>query len=249
MSAADGADDFAPLVAGAAALGLTLSADALARFVAYRALLLAWNTRINLTAIVEPTQMVTHHFLDSLCCVAALPAAARNVGTALLDVGSGAGFPGVPLAIAFPTWHITLVEATAKKVRFLEAIIATVGLRNVRAVAERAETFARRPEQRGAYDVVVARAVAALPTLLEYCCPFARIGGHVVLPKKGDLAAEIAAGHRAAPLLGARVLDPIAITVPPLDDGRVLLLARQDRSCPPGYPRAQGAPAKRPLGR
>ncbi len=252
--------DLAPLVAGAAALGLTLDATQLARFRDYRTLLLEWNARVNLTAITDPVQVVTRHFLDSLTCVAALPDSLRTGHTTVLDVGSGAGFPGLPLAIAFPAWRVTLLEATGKKVRFLEAAIAELRLLNVRALAGRAEEVARQPGQRGAYDLVVARAVATLPTLLEYCCPYARAGGsglaagpppsagRVVLPKKGDLSAEIAAGQRAAGLLGARLLDPIPVTIPPLDDGRVLLVARQARPCPPQYPRGQGLPAKRPLG-
>jgi 16S rRNA (guanine527-N7)-methyltransferase len=240
--------DFAPLVAGARALGVALDATQVERFVRYRALLLEWNARVNLTAVTDPAQVVTRHFLDSLACVAALPAALRAGDPSVLDVGSGAGFPGLPLAIAFPGWRVTLLEATGKKVRFLEAAIAALGVLNVWAVAGRAEEVGRQPRQRGAYDLVLARAVAALPTLLEYCCPFARVGGHIVLPKKGDLVAEIAAGQRAALLLGARLLDPVPVTIPPLDDGRLLIVARQERACPAQYPRGQGAPAKRPLG-
>jgi 16S rRNA (guanine527-N7)-methyltransferase len=166
----------------------------------------------------------------------------------VLDVGSGAGFPGLALAIAFPAWRVTLLEATGKKVRFLETVLAELSLTNAQALTGRAEDIARRPEHRGAYGVVTARAVAAMPTLLEYCAPFARAGGQLIMPKKGDLTAELAAGGRAAPLLGACLLDSLPVTVPPLDDGRVLVMARQERPCPPQYPRAAGAPVKRPLG-
>ncbi|MBF6591493.1 MAG: 16S rRNA (guanine(527)-N(7))-methyltransferase RsmG [Ktedonobacterales bacterium] len=236
------------MIAGATALGVPLTAQQLDRFARYRELLLAWNAHVNLTAITAPAEVVTRHFLDSLTCAAALPAAVREGGTALLDVGSGAGFPGLPLAIVFPNWHVTLLEATGKKVDFLAAVITALGLLNARALAGRAEEVAQRPGQRGAYDLVTARAVAALPTLLEYCCPFVGVGGRIVAPKKGDLATELASGARAAAMLGARLLDPVPVTLLSLDDGRVLLLARQERPCPPQYPRPQGAPTKRPLG-
>lgn len=240
--------DFAPLLAGAAALGVALDAQAVARFERYRALLLEWNTRINLTAITTPAEVVTRHFLDSLTVLASLPSSVREGGTVALDVGTGAGFPGLPLAIVCPAWRITLLEATNKKVRFLDTVIGELGLLNTHTIAGRAEDIGRQPSQRGRYDLVTARAVAALPTLLEYCCPFTRVGGRVVLPKKGDVAEEVVIGERAAVALGARLLAPIMVAVPPLNDGRVLLVARQDKPCPPQYPRAQGAPSKHPLG-
>lgn len=241
-------DDLRPLAEGAAALGVSLDAGQLACFARYRELLLDWNTRINLTAITDPAEIITRHFLDSLTCVLAFPPEARAVPRTLLDVGAGAGFPGLPLAIALPSWRVTLLEATAKKVRFLEAVIAALALPNATTLTGRAEELARRPEHRAAFDAVAARAVAALPTLLEYCCPFARAGGTIVMPKKGELAAELAAGAKAAPLLGAQLLPPVPIPLAALADGRVLVVARQERPCPPQYPRPAGASTKRPLG-
>ena len=237
------------LVEGAAALGLALDAAQVERFARYRALLLDWNSRINLTAITDPEEVVTRHFLDSLTCAPLLPSITPSRTTPrLVDVGTGAGFPGLPLAIALPSWDVTLLEATGKKVRFLETVIADLGLTNAHALAGRAEELAHRPELRSRCDAVTARAVAALPTLLEYSAPFARPGGTLIFPKKGDLAGEIAAGQRAAPLLGARLLAPVPVTLPPLADGRVLLVARQERPCPPQYARPAGAPVERPLG-
>lgn len=247
MSASDGGD-LAPLAVGAAALGLALDDGQLARYARYRALLLEWNAHINLTAITDPAAIATRHFLDSLTCLLALPAEWRGQAINLLDVGAGAGFPGLALAIALPSWRVTLLEATGKKVRFLEAVIADLGLPNATALTGRAEELAHQPAYRGRFDMVTARALAALPTLLEYCAPFARVGGYIVAPKKGELADEIARGGRAAPALGARLLDPVTVTLPALADGRVLLAAQQVRPCPPQYPRPAGAPAKRPLG-
>lgn len=242
-------DDLTPLAKGAAALGIVLEDGQLVAFARLRDLLLEWNTRFNLTAITAPEEIATRHFLDSLTCALAVPEERRAASLRVLDVGSGAGFPALPLAIAFPHWRVTSLEATGKKVRFQEAACAELGLRNVRPLAGRAEEVAHQSAQRAHYDLVTARAVSALPTLLEYCCPFAHAGGICVLPKKGDLAEELAAGSRAAPLLGACLLTPILVTVPPLDDGRVLLVAQQEHTCPSQYPRPAGAPAKRPLGR
>jgi 16S rRNA (guanine527-N7)-methyltransferase len=232
---------------GAAKLGIPLDDAQLDAFARYCELLLDWNTRINLTAITEPVEVAARHFLDSLTVAQAIPDALRQDAPHILDVGAGAGFPGLPLAIAFPQWNVTLLEATGKKVRFMETVIAALALTNARAVQGRAEELARQPAYRGHFDIVTARAVAALPTLIEYCAPFARIGGLVVMPKKGDLADEIAAGSRAAKHLGARLLDAVEVTVPPLVDGRVLLVAVQEKPCPPRYPRPAGAPSKHPL--
>ena len=234
--------------AGAARAGVILDDALLARLAALSALLLDWNTRVNLTAITEPAAVATLHFLDALTCALALRPDERARPLKLLDVGSGAGFPGLPLAIAFPHWRVTLLEATGKKTAFQQQAIATLGLSNVRALHGRAEEQAHQAGLRGRFDVVTARALAALPALLEYCLPFARPGGLVIAPKKGDLAEERAAGARAARELGGRLLPPVVVDIPPLDDGRVLLVARAVRVCPAEYPRAGGAPLKRPLG-
>ncbi len=236
------------LARGAVALGIALDQRQLDQFARLRALLLEWNERINLTAITDPAEVVSRHFLDSLTCALAVPQGRHNALLALLDVGSGAGFPGLALAIAFPHWRVVSLDATRKKTRFQEAVVEALKLRNVRVIAGRAEEMGRAAAWRAHFDIVTARALSALPTLLEYCAPFARVGGYVVAPKKGDLADEIAAGERAAEMLGARLLPPIPVAVPPLDDGRVLLVARQVRPCPTQYPRAAGAPVKQPLG-
>jgi 16S rRNA (guanine527-N7)-methyltransferase len=241
-------DDLAPLASGAAALGVALGAEQLAAFAAYRALLLEWNARFNLTAITDPREIVTRHFLDSLTVALGVPRARWTSAPRVLDVGSGAGFPGLALAIAFPRWHVTALEATGKKVTFLRHVVATLGLARVRVLAGRAEALAHAPAERGRYDVVTARALAALPTLLEYCQPFARVGGVVIAPKKGDLAAELEAGRRAAAILGGHLVPPLPVTLPELEGDRVLVVVMQERPCPAPYPRPAGVPRKQPLG-
>jgi 16S rRNA (guanine527-N7)-methyltransferase len=248
MSAEPWSELLAALVADAAALGLPLRSAQADQFARFGALLLDENTHVNLTAITDPAEVVTRHFLDSLTCVLGVPERERGTSLRLLDIGSGAGFPGLALAIARPHWRVTTLEATGKKVRFQQSVVGRLGLDNAEVLAGRAEELAHSPEHRGRYDVVTARALAALPSLLEYCTPFARTGGRVIAPKKGDLADELDSGARAAHILGAHLLAPIPITAPPLDDGRVLIVAEQRQPCPPAYPRAAGAPVKRPLG-
>jgi 16S rRNA (guanine527-N7)-methyltransferase len=242
------ADNLSVLRAGAAAMGIPLDDGQIERFALLRALLLEWNARINLTAITDPAEIETRHFLDSLTCALPIPPHLWKIPQRALDIGSGAGFPALPLAIAFPQWQVTSLDATGKKVRFQQEAVAALGLENVRPVHGRAEELIRQPGERSRYQFVTARAVAALPTLLEYCCPFTYTSCRIVLPKKGDLTEELAAGERAAAALGALLHDPIPVTIPPLDDGRVLVVADQMRRCPPQYPRPAGAPTKHPLG-
>src|SRR5712692_1445892 len=164
------------------------------QFLRYRQELLDWNTRFNLTAITDPEEILIKHFLDSL----SLQMAYDRPGARLLDIGAGAGFPGLPLKIVRPQWHVTLLEATGKKVTFLQHVIETLQLKNVVAVHGRAEELAHKAEYRASFDVVTARAVASLPTLLEYAAPFCRVGGRIIFPKKGKLTEEQALGKRAA---------------------------------------------------
>jgi 16S rRNA (guanine527-N7)-methyltransferase len=272
------------LLAQAPEIPVRLSATQLAAFARYADELLSWNERMNLTAITDPDDIATRHFLDSLALLLALPdrpggagvSPARNgatngqgrlahaqlrhkahqdrdggreaPGMRLLDVGAGAGFPGVPLAIVRPEWAVTLLEATQKKVHFLEHLVATLDLRNVRIVTGRAEEVAHERRHRGRYDAVVARGLAALPVLLEYCTPFCRPGGLVVAPKKGDIAAEVAQGRRAAAALGAVIREVRPVALPGLMDDRALVVAEQRQRAPAIYPRAAGAPRTRPLG-
>src|SRR5215470_5725118 len=173
-------------------LGLELNEQELEQFLRYREELLEWNTRINLTAITDPEEVLLKHFLDSLSLLLVYDRPAAR----LLDIGAGAGFPGLPLKIARPPWHIVLLEATGKKVTFMRHVIETLQLENVVAVHGRAEELAHDAGYRASFDVVTARAVASLPTLLEYAAPFCRVGGQIILPRKGDLTEEVAQGKR-----------------------------------------------------
>jgi 16S rRNA (guanine527-N7)-methyltransferase len=166
-----------------------------------------------------------------------------------IDVGSGGGLPGIPLAVAFPALQVTLLESVGKKAAFLREVVAELGLHNVTVLAGRAEEAARDPNERDAYDLVVARALAPLPVALELCLPFARPGGVVVLPRGSDLAGQLADGEAAAEQLAARLRPPIPLDDPELPPGRSLVVADKLGPTPDRYPRRPGMAAKRPLTR
>lgn len=215
----------------------------LTQFQHYRQELLDWNTRVNLTAITNPEEVLSKHFLDSLSLLQAYD----RPQTRLLDIGSGAGFPGLALKIVRPAWQVVLIEATGKKVAFLRHMIEVLELSGVTAIQARAEELAHKREYRAAFDLVTARAVAVLPVLLEYAAPFCRAGGISVLYKKGDLAEELLQGQRAARQLGVSPPVDQLVKIPGLADDRRLLVWRQHSLCPPQYPRSHAAMVKRPL--
>ena len=236
----------APLRDLAAAAGIDLDPTALARFDAYRDLLLDWNARLNLTAITDPAEIDRRLFLDALLLLPAVDAVAAGGDRPkrLADVGSGAGFPGLALKVARPDLALTLIEATGKKVAFLEACLDELELEDAVAIHARAEEIGHDPSHRGRYDLATARAVAALPALLELCVPLLRPGGRALFPKGLDLATEIEAGRRAAPLVGARL---VASDVLP-GGQTTLIVAEKTDPTPARFPRRPGLPARDPLG-
>src|SRR5579875_2879369 len=229
--------------AGLRKLDLDLSEQPIEQLLRYREELLEWNTRINLPAITEPEEVLIKHCLDSLSLLSVYD----SPDARLLDIGAGAGFPGLVLKIVRPRWRVTLLEATGKKVMFMQHMIEMLQLEDVVAVHGRAEELGHRTGYRAAFDVVTARAVAALPALLEYAAPFCRVGGRIILPKKGDIAQELAQGKRAAALVGAALETDAPVNLPGLDDGRRLLVWRQAKPCPARFPRGSAAMAKQPL--
>jgi 16S rRNA (guanine527-N7)-methyltransferase len=243
------APDLTPLTVGAAKLDIRLSPNQCSQFAAFMGLLIDWNERINLTSITEPREIQIRHFLDSLTVVDALAPGVRagEQPATLLDVGAGAGFPGIPLAIVLPRVAVALLEATQKKCRFLEYVVHDLGLPNVDVHCGRAEELGHRDDLREAFDVVVARAVAPLATLAELCLPFARVGGRFIAQKTRGIDAEIRAAQRAIPLLGGQMVRPIDIVLPIADEPRLLVVIEKVRPTPAPYPRRPGVPAKSPL--
>ena len=234
------------LIAGAAALGTDLSPDQVAQFELYRDELLAWNRTMNLTAITDREEVATKLFLDSLTVFLALPQG-LTPATRLVDVGSGAGFPGIPLKIVRPDVPLTLVEATRKKARFLEHLVERLELSGVQIVAARAEDAAHVAEHREAYQVVTARALARLPIAVELTVPFCAIGGVVVISAKGDFGPDVERATGAVERLGGHIRECTPVTVPWLDDGRALVIIDKLSPSPEAFPRRAGMPAKRPL--
>jgi 16S rRNA (guanine527-N7)-methyltransferase len=236
---------------GLRALALTLTPEGRRAIDVHVRLLLAWNAAINLTSITDPEAVATRHVLDSLAAVPLLApigtphgrAGMEPQGLAILDLGSGGGFPGLPLAAAIPDSRVVLVDATAKKARFLEAAAAASGL------ADRVAVEARRAEElrgRGSWDVVTARAVGSLADLVELALPLLRIGGRLLAWKRGDLAEESLAGGRAAAVLGGT--DPVVhrIDAVPALAGHAIVLVTKARPTPDGYPRDPGRRARAP---
>jgi 16S rRNA (guanine527-N7)-methyltransferase len=237
------------LGAGAVALGLALSPEQEALFARFQAELLDWNQRMNLTAITEPEEICVRHFLDSLSAAAAFPKALQEgqVGARLIDVGAGAGLPGIPLAIAFPRLTVVLLEATQKKCRFLDHVLQTLPLPNATVLCGRAEEIGQRVGDRAAFDLAIARGVAPLATLVELCLPLLRIGGRLIAPKKLGIEHEVAVAQTAIRTLGGRLAMPVRVQVPGLDEARQLIIVEKVRPTPAAYPRRPGLPAKLPL--
>jgi len=237
------------LVAGAQALGLHLDAEQVVAFQAYSEELVAWNQKFNLTAITDDEGVQIRHFLDSLS-VLAVPGVHEIVtqpGARAIDVGSGAGFPGIPLKLVCPGLRLTLLEATGKKVSFLEHLVAHLGLADVTAIKARAEELAHDPAHRERYDLVTARAVADVAVLAEYTLPFCRTGGLVVAHKgpAGEMEARAAAG--AIKTLGGALRDVLQVALPGLPEGHTLVVVDKVGPTPRAYPRRPGVPAQRPL--
>lgn len=232
------------LQAGLERLGVAADGVTLDRLARYHALLTEWNARIDLTAVLDPEEMVDRHYLDSAAPLALglIPQGAR-----VIDVGTGAGLPGIPLCILRPDLRVTLLDAQRKRVTFLQAAIEALDL-PAQAVHMRAEDAARDEARRETYDVAVSRAVAATPTLLELTLPFVRVGGRAIAWKGPGLQAELEQARRAAHLLGGALEGVLDAPVPGRDWQHVLLVCAKRQKTARQYPRRAGLPGKNPLG-
>ncbi len=225
-------------------MGLKFGPQQLGSFDWYASELVEWDRRFNLTAITDSQGIEVKHFLDSLTCLQAMgPGPTGRV----IDVGTGAGFPGIPLKIACPRLELTLVESIGKKVEFCRHVVRSLGLERVEIVHDRVERVGHQSEHRGVYDWALARAVASMPVLAEYLLPLLKLNGRAIIQKGETGPAEVHTAEGALRILGGRVDQLIPIELPTVVECRYLVVVIKNAATPDKYPRRPGIPAKRPL--
>jgi len=225
-------------------LKINLDEDKINQFKSYQQELLEWNQKTNLTSITEPVQVEIKHFIDSLSCLKIIDSPRSNK---IIDIGSGAGFPGIPIKIVYPNKDIILLEATQKKVDFCRHILNKFDLNPNAALVGRAEDIAHDVNQREKYDIAISRAVASLPALMELLLPFVKVGGTAIAMKGKDIQQELVSAERALQILGGRIELVQKIFLPILEEERNLIKISKINSTPEKYPRRPGLPVKKPL--
>lgn len=225
-------------------LNIFLSEKQLIQFMSYYELLIEWNQVMNLTAITDFDEVMKKHFIDSLSLMKAYDVTKT---VSLIDIGTGAGFPGIPLKIAFPDLDVTLLDSLNKRVNFLNTVIDELGLEKIHAIHGRAEDFAKKGKLREQYDICVSRAVANLSTLSEYCLPYVKIGGHFISYKSEKIEEEKKEAEHAISVLGGKIENQIAFMIPNSDIYRNLFIVRKEKKTPAKYPRKAGTATKEPL--
>lgn len=225
---------------------ITLTDEQIEQFLQYYEMLVEKNKVMNLTGITEYEEVIQKHFLDSLSLIRVIPDIASQKLT-VIDLGTGAGFPGIPLKIAFPELEITLMDSLNKRILFLQEVIDALGLKKVSAVHGRAEEMASNATHRQQYDLCVSRAVSNLAVLTEYCLPFVKKGGLFVSYKSADSDAEIQEGKKAISILGGKLTSVDKFQLPDSDLRRALVCIKKVKDTPKKYPRKAGTPAKLPL--
>ncbi len=224
--------------------GIHLTGRQVVALMTFERELLAWNEKFNLTAIRDAEEIRTKHFLDSFSCVLAWK---ENPPRRMIDIGTGAGFPGIPLKILYPSMRLTLVESVGKKANFCRHMVEALRLEATEVVTARGEDVGQMPTHREAYDWAVARAVANLPVLAEYLLPLVQVGGAMLAQKGQSGPAETHKAEKALKILGGRTRHLLPVTLPGVADERYLVVVDKVAATPPQYPRKPGEPAKKPL--
>lgn len=224
--------------------GLNLTEDQISAFNKYYELLYEWNKKINLTAITEPKDVAIKHMVDSLSC---FKADLFKENTSLIDVGTGAGFPGLPLKIFYPSLKLTLLDSLNKRVKFLQLVVDELGLKDVEVIHARSEEAARNKKYREKFDLATARAVARLPIICEYCLPFVKDGGTFIALKGRQYEEEATQAQKAIKVLGGKISDIMPVKLPEIDDKRAVIYIKKIKSTPKTYPRKAGTPERNPI--
>ncbi len=225
-------------------LGIKQDQNQLERFHKFYQLLIEWNKVMNLTGITEYEDVVEKHFVDSLSIIKAIDLSGIHT---VIDVGTGAGFPGIPLKIAFPHLRVVLLDSLNKRIKFLDEVISQLGLTEIRTIHGRAEEYARKEEYREQFDLCVSRAVANLSTLSEYCLPYIQVGGIFVPYKSGEIDDEVEQSKKAVRILGGNIKEVMKFELPGTDIHRSFVLIHKEQHTQKKYPRKAGIPAKEPL--
>lgn len=225
-------------------LDINLSDKQIEQFMKYYELLVEWNSFMNLTAITDFDEVCKKHFVDSVSLIKAMDLSKE---LSVIDIGTGAGFPGIPLKIVFPNLKITLLDSLNKRIKFLDTVIEELALANINTLHGRAEDFAKPGKLRETYDLCVSRAVANLSTLSEYCLPYVKVGGFFISYKSEKIEEESEAAKKAISILGGKVKDQVAFTLPDSDIYRNLYMIEKVKETNKKYPRKAGLPSKEPL--
>ena len=230
------------LIEGMTQFKINLSEEQQNQFYQFMQLLLEWNEKINLTAITNPEEILIKHFIDSMSIISYI-----NPTDSILDIGTGAGFPGIPLKIALPQNKFTLLDSLNKRINFLNTVIKELRLENIEAVHGRAEEFNHIPKKRESYDIVTSRAVAKLNILVEYMLPFVKIGGKCICMKSSEIDEELKQAQKAIDILGGKIQNVDNITLKNTDIQRKIVIIEKIKETPKKYPRKAGMPSKEPI--
>ena len=240
-------DDENILIDGAQKMGINLYKEQIKKFSRFLELLVQWNQKINLTSLKTPRGIIIKHFLDSISCVKVINKYSDTEGINIIDVGAGAGFPGMPIKIICPSIRLSLLEARKKKALFLEKIIGEMNFQQVEILNGRAETFGKSEDYRERYDIAISRAVARLNVLSEYCLPLVRVGGLFVAQKGRSYKEETEKSLKTVQVLGGELIGVENVLIPFINQERYLLVIKKIKDTPSEYPRKVGLPQKRPL--